>query len=654
MSPSVAFVQQASLMHSNHRTIVYRSEEHVGSNKVELGFSKHVLYEQAQASSSSTGPDTSTMPSVLQFSIPLTPDTPQCLHTSNSAISHSLVVTLESPTLAPVTKTMEIHTRRYTTITSPYLPVAPRRLALDTPTPVTAEIPRSIFRSGEPIPIYWDIPPPDASAMQRGLRLRNLRAELVRLIRLDNGEDDDEDVESINSEDETSWAAGEPDMSVFTSPPPTAGFEKGSSMQAEQQRQSASGSVQSGGPLHSAVITRSGAPARLHPTRSVRVRLVLHGLSHDPLADIQSQENTHEVCASVSQTTLMHDVSFHVILRASFLIDGQEQTVKGRIPVTIIPRVAPQVEVPDDIGEAYMKKHDKPPAKTVRTADAEQGEGTSSGPPPAFEDGSITPIMGAEPTAPPPFVDGPYTAPTLEPSSSRLPTFHEAESSRAHEPGTPGGRLPTFFESESAAVAASGASTSQILPPAPSGTFGEWAATNEGLDGMELRFQGEGSSFGFKPQDQFDGLTLGLARHVQGLPTDPGLVHPHARPVLSPDILADINADPPPPLTPMGGDAVSNLAIRLQMLAAVSSGTSETAPPPPPLMDDPADPPPSINDHFRPNGTHPSGTAAPLTANPAPVPTDGALPPYLNPGTATPSAVVGPPAYTDVPPRSHQ
>ncbi|KAG8747268.1 hypothetical protein FRC10_001884 [Ceratobasidium sp. 414] len=632
----------------NKVTITFRSEEHVGLNKVELGFSKHTLYSQTQAPSSSTSPDNSVMPAVLPFSIPLTPDTPQCLHTLNSAISNCLIVTLESSTLPPVSKTVEIHTRRYTTITSPYLPVAPRRITLDSPIPVTAEIPRTVFRSGEPIPIYWEVPPTDASTVQRGLRLRNLRAELVRLIRLDNG-DSEEDTESISSEDETAWAVGEPDLSTFASPPPTAGFEKGSSMQQDQQ--SASSSIPPGGSLHSAIVTRSGAPARLHPTRAVRVRLVLHGLSHDPHADIQSQENTHEVCASISQTTLMHDVSFHVILRASFLVDGQEQTVKGRVPVTIIPRVAPQIEVPDDIGQEYMKKHDKPPARTVRTEDADHGEGPSTGPPPAFEDGCVTPAMGAEPAAPPPFVDapGPYAAPPLEPSGSQLPTFHESES-RANGDTTPGSRLPTFFESESAAVAASSESSGQILPPAPSGTFGEWAQASGSETGMELRFPGEGSSYGFKPQDQFDGLTLGLTGE-QGLPADPNLSHPHSSAVLSPDILADINADPPPPLTPVGNDPVSNLAMRLQLLAAASSDTNESVPPPPPPMDDPADPPPSINDRFRQTGNHSAGNVVSLTANPQPVPVDGALPPYLNPG-ATPAVVAGPPAYTDVPPRT--
>ncbi|KAF8761003.1 hypothetical protein RHS01_00925 [Rhizoctonia solani] len=514
----------------------------------------------------------------------------------------------QSPTLPSTSKSIEIHTRRYTTITSPYLPVAPRRISLDAPTPTTVEIPRTIFRSGEPIPLYWDIPPPDRAVIQRGVRLRNLRAELVRLIRVDTG-DEDEDAESLVSEDETGWAPAEPDMNLFNSPPPTAGFEKGSSMQADQQ--SASSSLPSGGPIHPTIVTRSGAPARFHPTKHIQVRLVLHGLSHDPHADIQRQENTHEVCASISQTTLMHDVSFHVILRASFLIDGQEQTIKARIPVTIIPRVIPQVEVPGEIEEAYMKKHDRPPAKTVRAADADHGEGPSNGPPPAFEEG--TSIIGGELGAPPPSIDAPYAVPPTHPSSSQPPTFHELES-RANEDNLHDGRLPTFFESESAAVAASSSSASRVLPPAPSGTFGEWTQTSPD-SGMELRFPGEGSSYGFAPNDQFDGLTL----------------------------------DPPPPLTPVGDDPVSNLTMRLQLIAAASSDTNEAAPPPPPALDDPADPPPSINDHFRQRGGLAPGSGA-LTEAPQPVHVDGALPPYLNTGVSAP-VTAGPPAYADVPPR---
>ncbi|CAE6418955.1 unnamed protein product [Rhizoctonia solani] len=625
-------------------TITYRSEEHVGPNKVELGFSKHVLYSQGRSPSSSTGPDASILPGVLPFSIPLTPDTPQCLHTSTSGITHVLTATLESSTLPSTSKSIEIHARRYTTITSPYLPVAPRRISLEAPTPVTVEIPRTVFRSGEPIPIYWDIPPPDRAVIQRGVRLRNLRAELVRLIRVDTG-DEDEDAESLTSEDETGWAPTEPDMNLFNSPPPTAGFEKGSSMQADQQ--SASSSLPSGGPLHPTIVTRSGAPARLHPTKHIQVRLVLQGLSHDPHADIQRQENTHEVCASISQTTLMHDVSFHVILRASFLIDGQEQTIKARIPVTIIPRVIPQVEVPGEIEEAYMKKHDRPPTKTLRAADADHGEGTSSGPPPAFEEGIS--ILGGESVIPPPSIDAPYTAPPMDPSGSQPPTFHESES-RDNEYNAQDGRLPTFFESESAAVAASSSSASRVLPPAPSGTFGEWTQTSPNSR-MELRFPGEGSTYGFAPNDQFDGLTLGLSHDEQGLPDEPRFSHPHSRAVLSPDILADINSDPPPPLTPVGDDPVSNLTMRLQLLAAAaaSSEANEAAPPPPPALDDPADPPPSINDHFRHSGGRAPGAGA-LTEAPQPVHADGALPPYLNTRVAAPIAA-GPPAYADVPPR---
>ncbi|KAB5593605.1 hypothetical protein CTheo_2898 [Ceratobasidium theobromae] len=630
-------IKSASMEKWNNVSIIYRSEEYVGLNKVELGFLKHILYSQQQAPSSSTSPDASTLPGVLPFSIPLTPDTPQCLHTSASAISHTLTVTLESSTLPSVSKSAEIHTRRYTTVTSPYLPVAPRRIILNAPTPTTVEIPRTIFRSGEPIPLYWEIPPPEHGALQRGVRLRNLRAELVRLIRVDNGDEDD-DGESIVSEDETGWAPAEPDMGIVFSPTPTAGFEKGSSMQANQP--GASSSIPSGGPIHPTIVTRSGVPARLHPTRSVRVRLVLHGLSHDPRADIQRQENTHEICASISQTTLMHDVSFHVIMRASFLVGGQEQTIKGRIPVTIIPRVVPQVEVPGELEEAYMKKHDKPPTKTVRMADADHGEGPSVGPPPAFDEGTITSALSGEPVAPPPFVDAPYAAPPLESSGSQPPTFNESES-RVNDSD---GRLPTFFESESAAVAASSSSISQPLPPAPSGTFGEWTQTCANST-MELRFPGEGSSYGFNPQDQFDGLTLGLRHNEQVLPNDPRLPHPHSNTMLSPDILADIHSDLPPPLTV--GDPVSNLALRLQILVAASSDVNETAPPPPPALDDPADPPPSINDHFH----HTAGGNVPLTETPRPVPTDGALPPYLNPGVTASAVAAGPPAYTDIPPR---
>ncbi|QRW04906.1 hypothetical protein RhiLY_03905 [Ceratobasidium sp. AG-Ba] len=355
------------------------------------------LWSQTQAPSTSTSPETSAMPPFCHSPSDSRLTTTMLTH-PNSAISNCLIVTLESSSLPPISKTVEVHTRRYTTVTSPYLPVAPRRITL--------------------------------------------------------------------------------------------------------------------GPRH--------------PSRPK-------------------------------------------FLERYFALGSLSLSI-GKFPRQMRP----------SWGVAYVCETYAP-------------NSPSTGPPPAFEDGSITPIVGADPAAPPPFVEGPgpYEPPPLEPSGSQLPTFHESES-RANANGsiTPGGsRLPTFFESESAAAAAAASpSREQILPPAPSGTFGEWAQTGNEESGMELVFPGEGSSYGFRPQDQFDGLTLGLGSGEQGLPTDPGVSHPHADAVLSPDILADINSDPPPPLTP-GADAVSNLAMRLQLLAAASSDPNESAPPPPPPMDDPADPP---------------------------------------------------------------
>ncbi|GAW09406.1 hypothetical protein LENED_011557 [Lentinula edodes] len=78
----------------------------------------------------------------------------------------------------------------------PYLncnsPSTPETHSLDQPARVHAEVPRTIYQVGEPIPVYITIPPPPREiVVEDGLRLRNVKTELVQMIKVKRDDVDD-------------------------------------------------------------------------------------------------------------------------------------------------------------------------------------------------------------------------------------------------------------------------------------------------------------------------------------------------------------------------------------------------------------------------------------------------------------------------------
>jgi hypothetical protein len=131
-------------------------------------------------------PDTST--GALTFSIALAGATPQALATPLSALTHTLSA---SVTGAPA---LECATAVFPVRHSParlVLPPAPRTVHSDVPTAVSAEVSRTAFFAGEHVPVYVRVPPPaGALVVTEGLRLRNVRVEIVRTIRVLGPADD--------------------------------------------------------------------------------------------------------------------------------------------------------------------------------------------------------------------------------------------------------------------------------------------------------------------------------------------------------------------------------------------------------------------------------------------------------------------------------
>jgi hypothetical protein len=77
---------------------------------------------------------------------------------------------------------------------SPALPPVSRvTRTLDNPPRVEVGVPRTVFTCVEPVPIYVTVQPPSRELfVEGGLRLRNIEAELMRIVRVADGTKTDE------------------------------------------------------------------------------------------------------------------------------------------------------------------------------------------------------------------------------------------------------------------------------------------------------------------------------------------------------------------------------------------------------------------------------------------------------------------------------
>lgn len=425
-----------------------------------------------------------------------------------------------------------------------------------------------MYRVGEPIPVYVTIPPPDRSSIESGLRLRNVKAELVRETRIG---DPDVPSSAVSEYGETS----NPLESTSTAYPPEKSLSP------------------FGGTSHSSVLTRSGASARFHSTRTLKLRLVLHD------GDGESAES-----GNITQTTLLHHTSFHLHVLVSFTssVSQSATTASVSIPLVLLPPLAPTPEgdVNEEIDAAYHKKHDPPPTRTARMDDL--GEGSSR--PPAFDEfpgqtGGIlspsstrgqlppTPSFSEASASTQPFNSSFSEPPLFADNLGRDPTLGADTSTTTPLPPsfdevgvTGGSHLPSFNESESEARAAASVTQSQ---------FGYWFL-DPSTDQQELRFEGEGEIFGFTPSDQYDGISHSLLQSAAPAVNNNG------------SLATGIRNSVPRPLTELSD---SNVIAQIIDAVAGDSGLGslrihndglESSPPPPPAMDDPSDPPPAIDE----------------------------------------------------------
>src|SRR6266404_4125535 len=172
-----------------------RTVEAAYDQVIELSQTTIVLYE-------SEDDKETLLQSSFPFALALTPDAPQCIHTPQSSLRHILSATLHphDDSAQPFSKTLTVHTRRFISHTYS-IPVSPVTRTMDNPSRVQVEIPRTVFTCVEPVPIYVTVPPPRRElVVEGGLRLRNIKAELIRIVRVaDRTEVDENESDDIDS-----------------------------------------------------------------------------------------------------------------------------------------------------------------------------------------------------------------------------------------------------------------------------------------------------------------------------------------------------------------------------------------------------------------------------------------------------------------------
>ena len=582
------------------RSIGLRSVERAHEREIELASTELVLAATPDASPQQR--------SSFPFSIPLPADTPQCLHTSRSSLAHILtatVIPLDEGT-PPIRRTYVVHTRRFTSHTHE-LPPTPETWAIAGPSRVEVQLPRTTFRAGEPLPIYLTVPTPTPDlVVEQGVRLRNLRAELVRVIHVKSSDADDgdlSDADFLEPDDDS-----QPTTPSQKRPPPIPSTSQQAPDFVPTENEYGERKV----------MALSGASCRLHPARPLRIRLVLHpptesprpSSPHHPLPSDDGFSGESDVeCASITQSTLLHSVSFRLLVHATFMnmSSHTERVCTQTIPLYILPPAAPLPEVEPSVDAAYLKKHDQPPTRTVRLDDMEVPQYSEAGPsaipgaPPPFE----------EREAPPPF----WSAEAEASTSSRLPTFLESEASTS--------RLPTFLESE----------REIYVPPSEDPSIAAPGAVVPAVADAAV-FAGEGALFGFRVEDQFDGYAELLAPQQRSGTPPPSL----EMATRDADVTGLASMDPGEAgaaIEALGlaldqqqreGVAVGDIRHRHQHLPRRHHHPDDLhpddllPPPPPPPMDDPSDPPPSIDSaEFRAPGSA-SGTTPPRAQSPPPPP----------------------------------
>ncbi|KEI39454.1 uncharacterized protein L969DRAFT_103373 [Mixia osmundae IAM 14324] len=266
--------------------IVFRGTERAdGVEDIELCEQRYILWDGSAPSTSTTARPEPSLPSaVLPFECPMTSDLPHCCHFAHSSLVYSLTAEVSLEGEAPLQKTLPVHLARTRPASASIdtmsfsgasgdewrgqtCSAASASIALSHPIVAQFGLNRTLFTRSEPIKLTARIPPPDSDLIRdKRLKLRSVSAELVREVRV------------RASPTRSSKAPELPILPVRDSD-------------------------------HQVVMSRSGKSCRFSSDRDVFLRLWLQA---QPL----------DVCETVTQSTILHDIDFHVNILIG--LDGRD------------------------------------------------------------------------------------------------------------------------------------------------------------------------------------------------------------------------------------------------------------------------------------------------------------------------------------------
>ncbi|GJN91554.1 hypothetical protein Rhopal_004577-T1 [Rhodotorula paludigena] len=260
---------------------------HGATDPIDLFEQRQILWgEGAQGTSAAAaaGSAAAFPPSVTPFKLELTPDLPVCIHApAASGLDYTLTATLffSDPAAVPIVRCAPVHLVRTsppgallagsTIASSSASPpsATPRTVSTTSPLAFSFRLPRTAFRRSEPIELMTRIEVPDAKAVGEGLRLRTVSAELVRTIMVAKLVEPSRPAPGADEIEELPPAPRDP---AVTEP--------------QELR---------------TVLAHSGKSARFSSSRPIVIRLVLH-------------PPTDPSCESITQSTILHTVSFAVVV----------------------------------------------------------------------------------------------------------------------------------------------------------------------------------------------------------------------------------------------------------------------------------------------------------------------------------------------------
>ncbi|CAO1627808.1 unnamed protein product [Parajaminaea phylloscopi] len=147
-------------------------------------------------STSANPPAQDSLPSVMPFEFALPEFLPHCVHLPSIRLEYQLIATLypreDDIEQGPVSRAVAVHLTRYSppAPATQLLPAAKAQMfseAIKTwkrtsPMDLEVRLARTLFRRGEPIRLSVTVAPPPEKLVQRGLRIRSVEAQLVRVI----------------------------------------------------------------------------------------------------------------------------------------------------------------------------------------------------------------------------------------------------------------------------------------------------------------------------------------------------------------------------------------------------------------------------------------------------------------------------------------